>query len=76
MSACTSIARKWGNSLGVTIPSDVVKEIRIQEGDEVDFLIVRKKNPLRKWAGTIRIKTPTDQMMRDIDQALYPREDL
>lgn len=75
MGACTSIARKWGNSLGVTIPGDVVKEIHIQEGDEVDFLIVRKKNPLRKWAGTIKTKTSTDQLMRDIDQALYSRED-
>jgi antitoxin MazE len=31
---------KWGNSLAVRIPQNVVKEIQLTEGAEVDFLVI------------------------------------
>ena len=33
--------RKWGNSLGVVLPKDFVKEQKLEEGDEV--IVSRKK---------------------------------
>jgi bifunctional DNA-binding transcriptional regulator/antitoxin component of YhaV-PrlF toxin-antitoxin module len=27
--------RRWGSSLGIVVPSDVVKELRLKAGDEV-----------------------------------------
>ena len=30
---------KWGNSLAVRIPKDVVEALKINEGDDVEFII-------------------------------------
>ena len=30
---------KWGNSLAVRIPADVVRALNLKEGDEVDLLL-------------------------------------
>ena len=35
--------RKWGNSLGIVLPKEFVKEENIEEGDEV--VIKKKKKP-------------------------------
>lgn len=32
------IIAKWGNSLAVRIPADVVRALHLKEGDEVDLL--------------------------------------
>ena len=45
-----AIIRKWGNSLGVRIPSNIAKEISIVDGSHVDIedidgqIIIRPKN--------------------------------
>lgn len=44
-----SVVQKWGNSLGVRIPSEVIKRTGIHSGDEVfcevenDVILIRKK---------------------------------
>jgi antitoxin component of MazEF toxin-antitoxin module len=43
MTNATVPIRKWGNSLGIVIPKDVVKEIDVSEGDFVDVSIVKKR---------------------------------
>jgi hypothetical protein len=35
--------RRWGNSLGVVIPKDILKEENVGEKDMVDIVIVKKK---------------------------------
>lgn len=35
---------KWGNSLAVRIPSHIVKQLGLQEGDNVDAVFTRLKS--------------------------------
>lgn len=35
--------RKWGNSLGVVLPKDILTEENVGEKDMVDIVIVKKK---------------------------------
>lgn len=62
-------ARKWGNSIGVLIPKEVVKEDNIKPNQEVTLMISTK--PITKgkdiW-GTFKFKKPTEQLMREVDK--------
>lgn len=63
--------RKWGNSLGVVLPQEILKAQNAKEGDEV-FVIVKKERPnLRKLYGAYKFKQSTDEIMREIDRELY-----
>ena len=71
MTPTISTARKWGNSIGVTLPSDLVRELNISEGDDVELFVVKRAHPLKKWIGKIKFRTSTEQIMREIDRELY-----
>jgi hypothetical protein len=40
--------RKWGNSLGLLIPREEVKNLDLKENQDVVVEIVKKENPLRE----------------------------
>ena len=46
--------RKWGNSLGVTLPKELVESQNIKEGDKISLPIVIKKADLSKIFGSIK----------------------
>ncbi len=35
--------KEWGNSIGVIIPFEILKELGLQKGDKIDIDIVQKK---------------------------------
>ncbi|MFH1648959.1 MAG: AbrB/MazE/SpoVT family DNA-binding domain-containing protein [Candidatus Woesearchaeota archaeon] len=46
--------RRWGRSLGVVIPMDAVKDLRLQENDEVEFMLQKKEdNQLARAFGSV-----------------------
>ena len=47
-------ARRWGNSLGVVLPNEFVRDENIEEGDEV--VIVKKKPNLSALRGILKGK--------------------
>ncbi len=61
--------KKWGNSIGVLIPKEVVKEENIKPNQEIILMISTK--PITKgkdiW-GTFKFKEPTEKLMREIDK--------
>ncbi|MFH0714433.1 MAG: AbrB/MazE/SpoVT family DNA-binding domain-containing protein [Candidatus Diapherotrites archaeon] len=63
-------AKKWGNSIGVTIPSEIVKEEKILPNSKVRMVLMRKPSGdvFRKVFGTFKTKKSTDQLMREIDE--------
>ncbi|MBS3149722.1 hypothetical protein J4455_03460 [Candidatus Woesearchaeota archaeon] len=64
-----AIPKKWGNSLGITIPADVVESEKIQLEKKITVLVIggqRKK--LREIFGSLQRKKPTQQMMDEIDE--------
>ena len=49
---------KWGNSLAVRIPADIVEEMGLKEGDEVEFRC--------KGTGVVQVSTKNlDAIMRE-----------
>ncbi len=38
-----AVLKKWGNSLGVILPAEKLKELRLRSGDRVEIDIVPKK---------------------------------
>ena len=64
-----AVPKKWGNSLGVTIPSEIIKSENLKQNKEAIFLVVgdnRKK--IKKIFGTLKIKKPTQRIMDEIDE--------
>ncbi len=57
------IPRKWGNSIAVVIPADVVEKKNIQENKPI-IITVEQKKPLAGilWGFAKDWKTPTQQL--------------
>ncbi|MBI2137174.1 AbrB/MazE/SpoVT family DNA-binding domain-containing protein [Candidatus Woesearchaeota archaeon] len=49
-----AVVRKWGNSLGVTLPKELVERQNVREGDILSLPVVIKKASLRNVFGSIK----------------------
>lgn len=56
--------KKWGNSMGVILPRETVKNQGIKEGDEV-VISVFKKGDLSNIFGTLKTKL-TGQQLKEL----------
>lgn len=45
--------RQWGNSMGVTIPKEIVEKEKLEPNDEVVIIVERKKS-LRDIFGSLK----------------------
>lgn len=61
-----SKTRKWGSSLGVVIPKNVVKELKLRENQEIIVDIKPKDNPLKELFGSVKLSRPTEQILKEI----------
>ena len=61
-----SKTRKWGSSLGIVIPKNVVKDLKLREDQEVIFDIKPKDNPLKELFGSVKLSKPTEQLLKEI----------
>ena len=61
--------KKWGNSIGILIPKEAIRQENIKPNQEVTIMISTK--PITKgkdiW-GTFKFKEPTEKLMREIDK--------
>ena len=65
MIECESVARKWGNSIGLTIPKEVANKINIKENKKVRFIILEDTNPIKKTFGMLKEwRQPTKQIIK------------
>jgi len=64
-----AVPKKWGNSLGVTIPAEVVDHEHIRPQKKIIVLIIGdQQKQLKEIFGTLERKKPTQQMMDEIDE--------
>lgn len=56
--------RKWGNSFGIVIPKEVVKEKKWKEDDEVTLLSIDSP-PLKNFFGKAKNTKKTAQEIKD-----------
>lgn len=69
MKGFETVPKKWGNSLGVTIPKEIVDSERLSSGKKVKvFVVGDRTNELRKVFGTLKLKMPTQKAMEEIDR--------
>ena len=61
-----SKTRKWGSSLGVIIPNDVVKELKLHENQDIIIDIKPKDNPLKELYGSLKLSKPTEQLLKEV----------
>ncbi len=61
-----SKTRKWGSSLGVIIPKEVVKGLKLKENQDVVIDIKPKENPLKELFGSVKLSKPTEQILKEI----------
>ena len=72
MIECESVARKWGSSIGLTIPKEVANKINIKENKKVRFIIIEEQNPIKKTFGMLKEwKKPTRQIIKDMREGSW-----
>ena len=58
--------KKWGNSIGIIIPSDTVEKLHIQPEEEIFFEIKKKTNVLRELFGACKFNNKlTEQLIKE-----------
>ncbi|MFH1889778.1 MAG: AbrB/MazE/SpoVT family DNA-binding domain-containing protein [Nanoarchaeota archaeon] len=65
--------KRWGNSIGIIIPSETVDKLNIQPEDEVVIeieKIEKKGNVLREMFGTLKSKKTARQMVNETRKEL------
>lgn len=67
----TTRIRRWGNSHGIIIPLEVLREKNLKIGEEVDVFVLKKGNVLRESFGGHKFSKSVDKLMREVDKELY-----
>lgn len=65
-----AVAKKWGNSIGITIPAEVVERAHIKSDKKMTVLILNEdqKEKIKKSFGSLKPKRKTQEIMDDIDE--------
>ncbi len=60
-----AIVKKWGNSLGIILPREIVKERNLKENSKVEILIAKEKPNLNQIYGLVKKRKMSGQRMKD-----------
>ncbi|HLC55570.1 MAG TPA: AbrB/MazE/SpoVT family DNA-binding domain-containing protein [Candidatus Nanoarchaeia archaeon] len=73
MTECEVITRKWGNSLGITLPKDIVEQQHIKENEEIRVIILKKSPVIRKNFGILKgkLKKDTQHLMDNVRKEIH-----
>ncbi len=62
--------KKWGNSLGIVIPSETADKLGIKPEEIISIEIHKEKNALKDLFGTLPFKKPTRQILKEAREEL------
>ena len=66
-----SKVKEWGNSLGVIIPKEIARKIKLKSEERVRIMIERPKSAkVKDIFGIAKFKKKTKQMMKELDKEL------
>jgi len=69
MQVFDAMPKQWGNSIGITIPKEVVEEEHISTQKKVRFIAIgNEMELLKKEFGSLKLKKPTQKVMDEIDE--------
>jgi len=60
-----AIAKKWGNSLGLIIPNELIKKENIKQNDEL-FIDISKKQNIMHLFGSLKLKESAQQFKDEL----------
>ncbi len=58
--------KKWGNSFGITLPVDIIKNKGIVENEIIEIEIKKKNEPLKRLFGTLSRKISSQKIKDEI----------
>jgi len=59
-----TVLRKWGNSIGVVIPREIIEKERLREGEEV-IIDIENKNDIKNIFGSLKDWRINSQKMKE-----------
>lgn len=65
MAIATVIAKKWGNSVGIIIPKEIVEKEGIKLDKPVQIDVKPVKNVLAELFGTLKTNKSTEQLLKE-----------
>lgn len=69
MQVFDAIPKQWGNSVGITIPKDVIKKENILTKKKTKFIAIGSEmDQLKKAFGSLKLKKSTQKVMDEIDE--------
>ena len=69
MQVFEAIPKNWGNSIGVTIPKEIVKGAQIKPKKKIQLMVLdTKENMLDGVFGTLKFNKSTQAIMDEIDK--------
>ena len=74
METINTKVKKWGNSFGVILPADMVRQNNLKEGTNIEIRINTKdKTRVKDIFGILKGKLTkdTDEMMKEVDKELW-----
>ncbi len=68
-----TITRKWGNSIGITLPKDELEKEEITENEPVLVLVIKQNQTPKSTFGMFKGKIPksTQQIKDELKKELY-----
>lgn len=66
--------KKWGSSLGIVIPKDLVERENLKENQFIKILAVetQKKTKVKDIFGKLKFKRPTQEILDETDRDFEP----
>ena len=60
------MTRKWGNSIGIALPKEIIEKEDIKPDKQLRIFIPEKSVNLKKIFGTLKINEPTQAILDKI----------
>ncbi len=57
--------KKWGNSIGVVIPNELVERLQIKPEENIVIEVEKKSNVLREMFGKAKVKKSAKKMIEE-----------
>jgi len=72
--------KAWGNSVGVILPKEALKEEGLSINDEVEIILKKKSSPLKDAFGRLKefkakSSKSTEEILKEVDEDLKSRLD-
>lgn len=66
--------KKWGSSLGIIIPKEIVEKESLKQNQEIIILAVETgtKTKVKDIFGKLKFKRPTQEILNEVDKDFEP----